>query len=186
MRIKSVSIEEEKATFRSASIKRLQTLGAHQRYYSDKVVMSLLYHHIVQRDARRIMLYMPLDMEVNIYPLIVLLRRQKRQLYLPFMEGDSFRLVKYRLPLKKGAFGVKEPKDSKQYDKKSIDLAIVPIVGIDAEYRRIGFGKGMYDRFFEKNSKYIKESIFVSRRLCQSKERLSSAHDIEADIIVKV
>ena len=34
------------------------------------------------------------------------------------MEGESFRLVKYRLPLIKKKFGIMEPKDSKQYKNK--------------------------------------------------------------------
>ena len=32
----------------------------------------------------------------------------------------------------------------------NIDIAIVPAVGVDGNLQRIGFGKGMYDRFFEK------------------------------------
>ena len=130
------------------------------------------------------MLYIPLKTEVNIYPLIERLRKEKRTLYVPFMEGTSFRLVKYRLPLNKKKFGIKEPNDSKQYREKNIDMAIVPIVGMDATYRRVGFGKGMYDRFFEKQSKYIKQTVFVARELCYSKEVITDDHDVKADIVI--
>jgi 5-formyltetrahydrofolate cyclo-ligase len=100
------------------------------------------------------------------------------------MEGKSFRLVKYRLPLEKKRFGIKEPKDSKQYRKKNIDLAIVPIVGLDITLRRVGFGKGMYDRFFEKEIKNIDKTVFVARKLCYSHEIITNDHDIKADIII--
>jgi 5-formyltetrahydrofolate cyclo-ligase len=127
------------------------------------------------------MLYVPLKAEVNMYPLIQKLRKEHKQLYVPFMEGESFRLVKYRLPLKKKQFGIKEPNDSRQYRRKNIDLAIVPIVGLDVTQRRVGFGKGMYDRFFEKNSKNIKQVIFVARKLCYSKEVVTDHYDVKAD-----
>lgn len=102
---------------------------------------------------------------------------------MPFMEGSSFRLVKYRLPLRKKRFGIKEPLDSRQYRIKQIDIAIVPIVGVDVTHRRVGFGKGFYDRFFEKNRKNIKQIIFVARELCYAKEVVTDHYDIEADMI---
>ena len=100
------------------------------------------------------------------------------------MEGESFRLVKYRLPLERKKFGIKEPKDSKQYRVKTLDMAIVPIVGLDITQRRVGFGKGMYDRFFEQENRYIKQTVFIARELCYSKEIITDKYDIQADIII--
>ncbi len=77
----------------------------------------------------------------------------------PFMEGKSFRLVKYRLPIKIKKFGVKEPNISKDFYKK-IDLSIVPVIGIDIDFRRIGFGKGFYDRFFSHNRDRVGEVFY--------------------------
>jgi 5-formyltetrahydrofolate cyclo-ligase len=125
-----------------------------------------------------------METEVNIMPLILRLRREKRAILVPFMEGESFRLVKYRLPLKRKKFGIKEPKYSNKYRRKDIDIAIVPILGRDSTNRRVGFGRGMYDRFFE-NTKYnIKRVVFVSRLDCISKEIITNSYDIEADYII--
>jgi 5-formyltetrahydrofolate cyclo-ligase len=143
-----------------------------------------LYGEIMKRDAKRIMLYLPLKMEVDLYPLIKQLRKERRKLYVPFMEGESFRLVKYRLPLERKKFGIKEPKDSKQYRVRTLDMAIVPIVGLDSTHRRVGFGKGMYDRFFERENRYIKETVFIARELCYSKEIITDKYDIQADMII--
>jgi len=176
--------EGKKKQFRCESLKRLKRASGYGSYQKDKKIIEVLYRAIARNNAKSIMLYIPLEMEVNIYPLIERLRREKRLLYVPFMEGTSFRLVKYRLPLKKKKFGIQEPNDSKQYRIKNIDLAIVPMVGTDATYRRVGFGKGMYDRFYEKQSKYIKQTIFVARELCYSKEIVTDDHDVKADIIV--
>jgi 5-formyltetrahydrofolate cyclo-ligase len=174
---------KRKTEFRKHCIKGLKRSSTQRAYLKDKYISDVLYQYIKHQKAMYIMLYLPLKMEVNLYPLIYRLRREKKQLFVPFMEGKSFRLVKYRLPLENKRFGIKEPKDSKQYKKNSIDMAIVPIVGIDARFRRIGFGKGMYDRFFEKNIKNIKETVFVTRELCKIKEVITDHYDIEADKI---
>ena len=176
--------EHRKQAFRKGCLEELKKLSSSRTYVKDKHILDTLYQHITQSNAHNIMLYLPLGMEVNIYPLIRRLRKEKKNLYVPFMEGASFRLVKYRLPLFKKQFGIKEPNDSKQYRKKQIDIAIVPIVGVDATHRRVGFGKGMYDRFFEKNIKNIKQVVFVARTLCYAKEVVTDHYDVKADMIV--
>ena len=176
--------EDRKKEFRRDCLQRLRKASTFGSYAKDKKVLSVLYTHIVQSHAQNVMLYLPLEMEVNLYPLIQRLRKEKRNLYVPFMEGASFRLVKYRLPLLEKKFGIKEPKDSKQFRKKQIDIAIVPIVGVDVTHRRVGFGKGMYDRFFEKNKKNIKQVVFVARELCYAKEIVTDHYDVKADMIL--
>ncbi|MCK5537423.1 MAG: 5-formyltetrahydrofolate cyclo-ligase, partial [Bacteroidales bacterium] len=173
--------EERKKQFRKHCLERLAEVSPLKRYIKDKKVLALLYRHISVNKVQSVMLYVPLNAEVNMFPLIKKLRKEQKQLYVPFMEGNSFRLVKYRLPLKKKQFGIKEPNDSKKYRQKNIDLAIVPIVGMDVTHRRVGFGKGMYDRFFEKNNKNIKQVIFVARKLCYSKEIVTDHYDVKAD-----
>ena len=177
-------IHQSKKEFRQYCLKRLKKVSGIRRYKKDKYVLKQLYELITIYNAQRVMLYLPLMSEVNLYPLILQLRKEKKELYVPFMEGKSFRLVKYRYPLELKRFGIKEPKDSKQFRIKRIDIAIVPIVGMDATYRRVGFGKGMYDRFFEKEIKNINKIVFVARELCYSKKILTDHYDIKADMVV--
>ena len=173
-----------KKEFREHCLKRLKKVSSRGTYKKDKLVLKELYHIIASSKAQKIMLYLPLKTEVNLYPLIKQLRREKRELYVPFMEGKSFSLVKYRYPLEKKRFGIKEPKNSKQYRIKRLDIAIVPIVGMDVTQRRVGFGKGMYDRFFEKEIKNINKIVFVARDLCYCKENITDHYDIRADSVV--
>ena len=173
-----------KKAFRASCLKRLKKASGRGAYPKDKRIIQKLYEVIIAADAKHIMLYLPLKTEVNLYPLIKRLRQEGKLLYVPFMEGESFRLVKYRLPLERKKFGIKEPKDSKQYRKRTIDLAIVPIVGLDVTQRRVGFGKGMYDRFFERESKHIIKTVFVARELCVSPEIVTDEYDVKADLII--
>ena len=177
-------VKASKNEFRKESIASLKIFLKHKKYKKDKLVIEELYKFIKKSKAKRVMLYLPLKLEVDIYPLIKKLREEKVELLVPFMEGKSFRLVKYRLPLESRKFGLKEPKYSKQHINKKIDIAIVPIVGMDATFRRVGFGKGMYDRFFEKEIKNINKIVFVARKLCYSKNIITDHYDVKADMVI--
>ena len=173
-----------KREFRRRALERLKCHTGVRGYIQDKRVLRILREIVRQRQPKEVMLYIPMAMEVDVMPLIRWLRQRGIAVYVPFMEGESFRLVKYRLPLRKKRFGIYEPKISKQYRRKSIDLAIVPIVGTDPSGRRVGFGKGMYDRFFAREMRNIKEIIFVQRHLCWTPQVVTDAYDVSGDLIV--
>ena len=128
-----------------------------------------------------ILLYIPLPIEANITKTITQTRK-KHTVLVPFMEEKSFKVVQYRLPLKRKRFGIYEAGNSYKKFKK-IDVAVVPAVGIDKDLKRIGFGKGMYDRFF-KTLKQRPYTIFIQRKLCYTKKRLCDEYDIFADIVI--
>ena len=171
-----------KSDFRKSCIKRLEFSSRFSKYYKDKIVVKKLENLIKKNEAENILLYVPLGAEVDVKPLINKLRKLNKNVYVPFMLGDSFKIIKYRLPLHGKKFGIKEPNNSFMKPKK-IDLAIVPIVGVDAIGKRIGFGKGMYDRFFGRLS-YKPTLVFTQLTLCKSDKILSNNYDIQADYII--
>jgi len=170
----------DKKRFRRICINRAKKTRTVNRYKLDSLVNQNLYRHIKKNNYKTIMLYIPLEIEINISDLILKLRKEGKSVFVPFMEGESFSLVKYKLPLRKKQFGVKEPQNTNRYTH-NIDLAIVPIIGTDSTLRRIGFGKGFYDRFFEKNKNRVREIIFVGRAYCVSSEIVSDTHDVKGD-----
>ncbi len=172
-----------KVRFRKLCIERLRFTSKRYKYYRDKVLVKDLEKIIFEEKAKNILLYIPLGIELDVRPLINRLRKYKnKKVFVPYMHKDSFKIVKYRLPLEKKKFGIKEPKNS-FFKVKKIDIAIVPIVGLDALYKRIGFGAGMYDRFFD-NLGYKPTIVFTQLTLCKSDEILSNDYDIQADYII--
>ena len=129
----------------------------------------------------KILFYTSLPFEADTFKIIKDLRK-KCDLFVPFMQGESFKMVPFRLPLKKKMFGIYEAGNSLRNIKK-IDIAIVPVVGIDGNLQRIGFGKGMYDRFFAKLKKrpYI---IFIQSEFCYTKKSICDDYDIACDLII--
>ncbi len=174
--------ESHKSDFRKSCINRLKFKSRFAKIKKDKIVVNKLVEIIRILEPKRILLFIPMGMEVNVYPLINNLRRHNKvEVYVPYMVGDSFKAVKYRLPLHKKKFGIKEPKNS--FLNVKFDAAIVPIVGIDGEYKRIGFGAGMYDRFFARLN-YRPTLIFTQTILCQTSKFLSNEYDIQADYVI--
>ena len=173
-----------KKHFRDYCLSRQTSKSRQRKYATDKRIVNQLQQYILSTGAKCVMLYIPLVNEVDIMLLISTLRKKGVEVLVPFMEGSSFRLVRYRLPLEIKRFGVREPKYSKNYKIKMIDIAVVPIVGTDASLRRVGFGKGMYDRFFNKYRHSIKETIFIQRELCYCREIVTNDYDVGADLII--
>jgi len=173
----------DKSKFRRECIDGLKRGNQVINYRLDKIVTQLLYKYVKKRKYKVIMLYIPLKIEINIGNLITQLRKEGVTLLVPFMVGKSFRLVKYRLPIKLKKFGVKEPNISNNFYKK-IDLAIVPIIGTDRSLRRVGFGKGFYDRFFEKSGESIDRVLFVGRESCISSEIITNNYDVEGSLYI--
>jgi 5-formyltetrahydrofolate cyclo-ligase len=170
-----------KSDFRAASLKRLRAIPPSSIRARSHLINRRLAPLLRALAPRNLLIYMPLSIEPDITPLLRLIRKESG-VFVPFMECVSFKLVKYRLPLNKGKFDVKQPQNSVALHPR-IDVAIVPVVGVDGDLKRVGFGKGMYDRFFASlGDKPI--VIFVQVATCRTRVRFGAAHDVQADLFV--
>src|SRR3989338_2600732 len=107
--------------------------------------------------SKFICFYVSLPKEVNTRRLIQKILSTKTRVAIPKVEPLSHRLNLFEIKdfkndLKKGAFGILEPKaqKAKKVVLKKIDCVIVPGVAFDKKGGRIGRGKGYYDRFLNK------------------------------------
>lgn len=172
----------DKASFRKQSIKKLKYASSRSKISKDHRIMSVLDDLLSEINPRSILFYLPLEFEADLRLLLEKQRRKIRKCYVPFMVSESFKMVPYRKPLKRGKFGVSEPNNS-LLKIKNVDVAIVPVVGVDTDARRIGFGKGMYDRFFARfTQKPI--TIFVQLEECVCDVKITDYYDVQADIYI--
>lgn len=167
---------DDKQKFRKKSIQRLKS--AQYKPGLSFVLQKQVEKIIKRKKARVILFYLPMAFEPDLVKLMQKLRRD-RVVLVPFMEGISFKTVQYRLPLKKARFNIAQPGDSMKFQKK-IDIAIVPVVGIDCSKKRVGFGKGMYDRFFDRLH-YKPYTVFIQTVPCISKKKITNHYDVQAD-----
>lgn len=130
--------------------------------------------------AKSILLYLPLPYEPNLARFRNKFAK-KCKIFVPFMQDTSLKMVKLRSPFYKKSFGIYEPNNSFYVAK--IDMAVVPVVGVDRNLKRIGHGFGFYDKFFE-NFTDKPLLVFVSATKALSRQNLCQKHDIQADFYI--
>ena len=160
---------------------RLKSLPECTKKVRDENINKILVEIIRVLGAKRMLFYWPMGFEADIRKSVLSLRR-KHKIFLPFMDGVSFKMVPFRYPLERKTFGIYEPRNS--YRKYNlIDVAIVPVVGVDLSLRRVGFGKGMYDRFFPtlKTKPFI---IFVQPSSCRTMQDVCDDYDVQGDLLI--
>jgi 5-formyltetrahydrofolate cyclo-ligase len=170
-----------KSDFRAHCLNRLKSSNNHTKIARDAKVRRLLQKVLNALEAKRILAFWPMGFEADIRKNIAL-ARQCGEVYLPFMDGVSFKMVPLRYPLERKAFGIYEPRDSRK-KINLIDIAIVPVVGVDGSLGRIGFGKGMYDRFFP-TLKVKPFTIFVQSCECKTTKNLCDDYDVLGDLLI--
>lgn len=146
----------DKATIRQRILERRAALAPQiieraGRTAADKLAIMEEY-----KSANTVMAYMDFRNEVPTGPIIDMVRRSGKMLFLPLTDAN-FNLVPYQIPKDKplsdclitSAYGIDEPDPRlcSKADPAVIDLIIVPGSVFDQYENRIGYGKGCYDRF---------------------------------------
>ena len=129
-------------------------------------------------NARKILIYIPLSYEPEILHLRKKLSKNC-EFYVPLITDVNLKMVKLKTPFVKSHFGLRETLPQNGYFGK-VDLAIIPVVGVDGKFARIGHGKGYYDMFFA-GLNFKPVIVFVSIKDCFTEEILSLEHDIVGD-----
>ncbi len=136
----------------------------------------------VFRDAQKIGVYYPIGSEILTQDIIQELLSNGKDVFLPKVIGGNieFRKITNFSSLEKGTFDIMEPKDDCQTDN-SLDVVLVPTVGISPVGVRLGYGHGFYDRFLAKH-KSVTISLTFEKQIV--KKIPKSEHDIVIDWII--
>lgn len=136
-----------KAALRRVIRERKRAYGAEQLHVLSQAPLSRLEAHPAFRAARVVLAYHSLPDEVDTR---AFLRRWcgRKQLLLPVVDGDDLYLAPYEgeAALAAGAFGIGEPTGRRFAAYDTIDVAVVPGLAFDQAGRRLGRGRGYYDR----------------------------------------
>lgn len=131
--------------------------------------------------AERIMMYHSLPDELYTHDF---LRKWsgKKKFYLPRVNGADLEVLPYeesRLEL--GSFHIEEPTGQNVANPAEIELVVVPAVAFDRKGKRLGRGKGFYDRFLP-TTKATKIGVGYEFQLLD--ELPSEPHDVTMDMII--
>lgn len=120
---------------------------------SQRVVEQLLQSER-WKAAHTVLLYHSLPDEVDTHELLLRAMADGKRVLLPAVVGDDLELRLFHAPetLNEGAFHIQEPTGAAFTDYEAIELAVVPGVAFTRDGRRLGRGRGYYDRLLPRLS----------------------------------
>jgi len=135
-----------------------------------------------------ILAYWPLKDEVDIRPLLDRWVAEGRTVVLPkVLDDERMELRRYTGAddLEEGAYGIMEPVGETFTEFDEIGVALVPGMAFDAAGRRLGRGKGYYDRFLSPLSSLLSP---LKIGICFPFQRVpvvpAEAHDVVMDEVI--
>lgn len=136
-------------------------------------------------NAKSIMLYSPINNEVNTYLIAKEAILKNKKLIYPKSIKETIEIIPCGISrleeLKLGAYGILEPIEDKVIDKNEIDLVFVPGVAFDKFGYRLGYGAGYYDRFLS-DFKGIKVGLCYDFQIVD--DVFKEQHDSKMDYLI--
>ena len=166
---------------------RLRDVTPEVRATASTSVCAQLRKQGIWREAMTVLFYAPLGNELDLTPLFADCEFEGRRIALPgfdAVQGNyaAWFIADRRRDLVKGKFGILEPAAHCRLNRVTgVDLILVPGVAFTPDGRRLGRGKGFYDRLLSE----------VQGRRCgvawdfQVREELpSESHDLVMDCLL--
>lgn len=150
---KQERIRQQKRKLRAEMRQRRLALGPRQQRLAAQGLYRRLLQSPLFRYSKRIAFTVARDGEIDPALLMHAARRRGKACYLPVMSRVGEPRLEFRRwspgqRLVKGAWAIPEPRYGKRCPPWALSLVLMPLVAFDAKGRRLGMGKGFYDRSF--------------------------------------
>lgn len=180
-------IQSAKRDLRRQVQARLHQFSAEQRRSGSHAVCKRLLEQPDWKQARIVLLFAPFREEPDIWPVISSALNAGKEVCLPKLNpaGFTYHASPVRdldQDLEAGKFGILEPRHtSAAMALDRLDLVLVPGMAFDLHGRRLGRGKGFYDRLLA-DIPGIKCGVAFDEQIIE--EIPTEPHDIKLDCIV--
>jgi 5-formyltetrahydrofolate cyclo-ligase len=146
------TLSEQKMAMRQQYRVLCRSILPEQMAAASEALCANLQNAYCWRTARRILMFYPLNDEPDIVPLLEKALGSGKTLALPRHNGatgvyEAALIRDLTEDLVPGRFGIREPSaNCPALPLNQLDLTLVPGIAFDASGRRLGRGKGFYDR----------------------------------------
>ena len=142
-------LHREKQKVRELLAQKRRIMPVDERTIQSTKILEQIELLPVFQSAKTILLYYPVQNEVDVLPLVKRYKHEKTILFpVSHRRGMTVHPYAGNAMMHRGKFGIPEP-TTPAYEG-TIDLMIVPAVAFDKKGRRLGRGGGYYDRFIKK------------------------------------
>jgi 5-formyltetrahydrofolate cyclo-ligase len=141
---------DEKARLREKLLKIRSEVGSDLAETASRGVWAILSGLPEFKRAKTLAAFASVPGEIDTLPILEGVLKGGKSLSLPKVLKDKTHFEFYPVQdlkdLSPGAYGILEPTASRPTGWESLDLVLVPGLAFDPSGRRLGFGKGYYDR----------------------------------------
>ena len=178
-----------KEDIRRSLLKRRRSLPKEKLKQVSYEINTHLINEIQHRDLKNILVYQSIDNEPSIEQTTELAWQKDIEVYIPKViskEKIIINKLTENSSYSKNKFGIKESNDSDTVELNEIDLAVLPLVGIDRNGFRLGYGGGYYDRFFNQRSELSRKPFIIGTSYAFQILEVSFAegHDLKCDSVI--
>ncbi len=179
--------KHEKSRIRDEINRKRNALARDEAESKSTAIAASLAKTAEYKDAKAVMFYAAKGKEVQTAMIVEAALREGKTVLLPITnmekkEIEASVIENYGSDLKKGAFGIMEPKQKMAFDEAQISAIIVPGIAFDTEGHRLGYGHGFYDKLLHRLTNAVKIGLAYDFQIMDKLPRES--HDEKMDIIV--
>lgn len=137
-------------------------------------IMEQCVSHFAFSQAEEVLFFVNFDTEVNTKGMIAYAFMLHKRVFCPVVDGDLLVFIEIQSleELTPGYHTILEPVLDEQkkwvYNQEKETLVLVPGVAFDIQGNRIGYGKGFYDRFFQKEPHVTKMALCFECQILDS------------------
>jgi 5-formyltetrahydrofolate cyclo-ligase len=182
-----MTLNEQKAALRRDIRAALHKISATARAAASAQLCARVKEQPFWNNAASVLFFAPLPDEPNVWPLLEETAAGGKLAALPcFVAADrsyaARRVQNPRGEIVLGQFGIREPKSCcAEMDLRRLDLILVPGVAFDLSGRRLGRGRGFYDRLLVETPG-LKCGVAFEEQIAG--EAPAGAHDQRMDFIL--
>ena len=131
---------------------------------------------------KTISLFLPIEKlnEIDTYLILEKAENKGNKIAMPKTNFSSNELIHILFnsfdQIETSAFGIPEPTAGKIIQPENFDIVFVPLLAIDKQGNRVGYGKGFYDRFLQKCSP---DCLFIGLHLFEQMEEIDDITDTD-------